>query len=292
MLNLAIVIGALLLPVLVLAEIWRSRRVSTPSDASDAQLDQTLSTSGMSRKILLTIVALAQAFLLLVAYGANEPFRQSAAAERQLDFAQHNGAHTYVQYCLSCHGAEGRGYLENVNLPGKPLNTPELQSTNAEQQKANVKMIHQTVDNGRGAIMPAWGTANGGPLNAVMINELVSLITGGRWDLVAEIIKHDNIAVPTEAPIVDPVATGKLIVTQGACASCHAVSGTAARGNVGPALDGIASRQIAGVLPFSQDNVKRWVSNPSQVKPGTTMPPYPLQDRYLNAIAAYLETLK
>jgi mono/diheme cytochrome c family protein len=292
MLNLAIVIGALLLPVLVLAEIWRSRRVSTPSDASDTQLDQTLSTSGMSRKILLTIVALAQGFLLLVAYGANEPFRQSAAAERQLDFAQHNGAHTYVQYCLSCHGAEGRGYLENVNLPGKPLNTPELQSTNAEQQKANVKMIYQTIDNGRGAIMPAWGTANGGPLNYEMINELVALITGGRWDLVAEIIEHDNIAVPTEAPIVDRVATGKLIVTQGACASCHAVSGTAARGNVGPALDGIASRQIAGVLPFSQENVKRWVANPGQVKPGTTMPPYPLQERYLDAIAAYLETLK
>jgi mono/diheme cytochrome c family protein len=292
MLNLAIVIGALLLPVLVLAEIWRSRRVSTPADASDAQLDQTLSTSGMSRKILLAIVALAQAFLLLAAYGANEPFRQSAAAERQLEFAQHNGAHTYVQYCLSCHGAEGRGYLENVNLPGKPLNTPELQSTNPEQHKANVKMIYQTIDQGRGAIMPAWGTANGGPLNYEMMNEMVALITGGRWDLVAEIIEHDNIAVATEAPIVDPVATGKLIVTQGACASCHAVSGTQARGNVGPALDGIASRQIAGVLPFSQDNVKRWVTNPGQVKPGTAMPPYPLQDRYLNAIHAYLETLK
>ena len=292
MLNLAIVIGALLLPVLVLAEIWRSRRVSTPADASDTQLDQTLSTSGMSRKILLAIVALAQSFLLLAAYGANEPFRQSAAAERQLEFAQHNGAHTYVQYCLSCHGAEGRGYLENVSLPGKPLNTPELQSTNPEQHKANVKMIYQTVDQGRGAIMPAWGTANGGPLNYEMMNEMVALITGGRWDLVAEIIEHDNIAVPTEAPIVDPVATGKLIVTQGACASCHAVSGTQARGNVGPALDGIASRQIAGVLPFNQDNVKRWVTNPGQVKPGTAMPPYPLQDRYLNAIHAYLETLK
>ena len=31
MLNLAIVVGALLLPVLVLAEIWRTRRVTTPA---------------------------------------------------------------------------------------------------------------------------------------------------------------------------------------------------------------------------------------------------------------------
>jgi len=291
-LNLAIVIGALLLPVLVLAEIWRSRRVAVPADAPDTQLDATLSTSGMSRKILLAMVALSEAFLLLVAYGANEPFRQTQAAERQLEFAQHNGAHTYVQYCLSCHGADGRGFLENVSLPGKPLNTPELQSGNPDQQKANVKMIYQTVENGRGAVMPAWGVENGGPLNYEMINELVSLIAGGRWDLVHEIIRTDNVAVPTEAPILNLAETGKLIVTQGACSSCHAVSGTQARGNVGPALDGIANRRIAGVLDFSRDNVKRWVSNPPQQKPGTAMPPYSFQDRYLDAIAAYLETLK
>jgi mono/diheme cytochrome c family protein len=291
-LNLAIVIGALLLPVLVLAEIWRSRRVAVPVDAPDTQLDATLSTSGMSRKILLAMVALSEAFLLLVAYGANEPFRQTQAAERQLEFAQHNGAHTYVQYCLSCHGADGRGFLENVSLPGKPLNTPELQSTNPDQQKANVKMIYQTIENGRGAVMPAWGTQNGGPLNYEMINEMVSLIVGGRWDLVHEIIRADNVAVPTEAPITNLAETGKLIVTQGACSSCHAVSGTQARGNVGPALDGIANRRIAGVLDFSRDNVKRWVSNPPQHKPGTPMPPYSFQDRYLDAIAAYLETLR
>ena len=292
MLNLAIVVGALLLPVLLLAEIWRTRRVSTPADAGDAVLDQTLSTSGMSRKILLGMVVLAEAFLLIVAYAANEPFRQTQAAERQVEFAQHNAAHTYVQYCLSCHGADGRGYLENPSLPGKPLNTPELQSTNADQQKANVKMVYQTIRDGRGAIMPAWGNENGGPLNYEMINELVALVTGGRWDLVHETIVRENAAVPTEAPIVNPVDTGRLIVTQGACASCHAVTGTQARGTIGPSLDGIANRQIAGVLPFSRDNVKRWVTGPPQVKPGTTMPPYSFQERYLDAIAAYLETLR
>lgn len=292
MLTLAIVLGALLLPVLVLAEMWRTRRVTVPSDAPDTQIDPVLSTSGMSRKILFALVAMVEAFLLFIAYGVNEPFRQTQAAERQLEFAQHNGAHTYVQYCLSCHGAEGKGYLENVSLPGKPLNTPELQSTNPDQHKANVKMITQTVENGRGAVMPAWGVTNGGPLNYEMINELNALITGGRWDLVHEEIRAGAVAVPTEAPITDPVATGKLIVTQGACSSCHAVQGTTARGAVGPALDGIANRRIAGVLDFSRENVKRWVANPPQQKPGTTMPPYNLRDQYLDAIAAYLETLR
>jgi len=97
---------------------------------------------------------------------------------------------------------------------------------------------------------------------------------------------------PTEAPITDPVAAGKLIVTQGACASCHAVSGTAAKGAVGPALDGIANRKIGGVADFNAANVKKWVANPSSLKPGSSMPPYALKESYLDAIAAYLATLK
>ncbi|NDB72447.1 MAG: hypothetical protein EB033_07970 [Proteobacteria bacterium] len=89
-----------------------------------------------------------------------------------------------------------------------------------------------------------------------------------------------------------PVAAGKLIVTQGACASCHAVSGTAAKGAVGPALDGIANRKIGGVADFNAANVKKWVANPSSLKPGSSMPPYALKESYLDAIAAYLATLK
>lgn len=293
MLTLAIVLVAILLPVLVLIEVWRTRRVALPPDAPDSVLDPVLSTAGMSRKILFAMVALVEAFLLLVAYTANEPFRQSQAAERQLETMEENGAHTYVTYCIPCHGPTGRGYLENVGLPGKPLNRPDLQSTDPDQRKANTKMIYQTVDNGRtGTDMPAWGNENGGPLNYEMIDELVALIENGRWDRVQQQIKAQGIAVPTEPPITDPVATGKLIVTQGPCAACHTIANTSAQGKVGPALDGIASRSIAGVLPFSTENVKKWVPNPPGVKPGTQMPPYPLKDEYLDAIAAYLATLK
>jgi mono/diheme cytochrome c family protein len=247
----------------------------------------------MSRKIVFAMVALVEAFLLLVAYGANEPFRQTEAKANQLEISQENGAHTYVTYCLVCHGASGKGYLENVDLPGKPLNRADLQSTDPDEHKAAVKLIYQTVDNGRaGTDMPSWGTENGGPLNYAMINELVDLITGGRWDLVATVIKQQGVAVATESPITDPVEAGKRIVTQGPCAACHTVANTPAQGKVGPQLDGIASRSIAGVLPFSTDNVKKWVTNPPANKPGTQMPPYQLKDQYLDAIAAYLATLK
>lgn len=293
MLTAAIALIALMLPVLVLAELWRTRRVAVPDDAPDTVIDPVLSTSGMSRKVLFSMVALVEAFLLVIAYGVNEPFRQGHAAERQVEFSVENGAHIYVQYCLACHGAQGRGYLENVGLPGKPLNRADLQVLTGDEHKANVKLISQTVENGRaGTVMPAWGVANGGPLNYEMINEVMLLITHGRWDVVDHTMKVGGVAAPTEPPVTDPVSTGKKIVTEGACASCHAVQGTTARGAVGPALDGIANRRIGGVLDFTRDNMKRWITNPGGQKPGTQMPPYALKDVHLDAIAAYLETLK
>ena len=296
MLTVVLVLVALLLPVLMLAELWRTRRVELPADAPDSTLDPVLSTAGMSRKIVFALVALAEAFLLLIAYGANEPFRQTQARDIQLEQAQENGAHTYVTYCMACHAVGGKGYLENVDLPGKPLNRADLQvsDTSSDEYKAAHDLIYFTVENGRaGTDMPAWGNVHGGPLNYAMINELVALITGGRWDLVDEIAHSTaGVTIPTESPITDPVDAGKRIVTQGPCAACHTIANTPAQGKVGPALDGIASRQIAGVLPFSRENVKKWVPNPPAVKPGTAMPPYSLKDQYLDAIAAYLETLK
>lgn len=291
-----IALVALLLPLLVLAELWRSRRVEVADEAPENQIDPVLSTSGMSRKIIFAMVALTEAFLLLIAYTANEPYRRTQAAERQVEFAAEDGAHIFIQYCMVCHGPSGKGYLENVGLPGKPLNRPDLQVTTGNDAATIRKMIYQTVENGRaGTDMPAWGNVNGGPLNYAMIDELVTLINGGRWDVVADQIKNASppVAVPTE-PAITPqnqVEIGKKIVTEGPCSSCHTVVGTPAKGTVGPALNGIATRRIGGVLDFSPANVVKWVSNPPAVKPGTQMPPYALKDEYLQAVAAYLSTL-
>ena len=295
MLTFAIAVVALLLPVLVLGELWRTRRVAPPDDAPEPQVDPLLSNAGMSRKIVFAMVTLAEAFLLLIAYSANEPFRQGHAAERQVEFQVEAGAHTYTQYCLSCHGAQGRGFLENVGLPGKPLNRADLQVQAGDESKAAKKLMRDTITHGRaGTIMPAWGVENSGPLNYAMIDELVALINNGRWDVVDHIIKAESVAVPTEPAITaaNQLEVGKKIVTEGACASCHAIANTAARGQVGPALDGIANRRIAGVLDFTRDNMKRWILNPPQQKPGTQMPPYAFRDEHLNAIVAYLETLR
>lgn len=67
------------------------------------------------------------------------------------------------------------------------------------------------------------------------------------------------------------------------CISCHAVEGYG--GKVGPALDGVADRFDAAYL-------RRWISDPQAVKPGTTMPNLGLPASDLDAITAFLSTLR
>lgn len=67
------------------------------------------------------------------------------------------------------------------------------------------------------------------------------------------------------------------------CVACHMVNGKG--GNVGPALDGVASR-------FEREYLVKWLKDPEAVKPGTTMPKLPLSDDEVESIVDYLSTLK
>jgi cytochrome c oxidase subunit 2 len=76
--------------------------------------------------------------------------------------------------------------------------------------------------------------------------------------------------------------------------ACHAIRGTDMLGRVGPDLTHLASRQTlaAGVLPNTRGNLAGWVSNAQAIKPGTIMPTMPMRADSLEALVAYLETLK
>ncbi len=67
------------------------------------------------------------------------------------------------------------------------------------------------------------------------------------------------------------------------CVACHALGGQG--GNVGPALDGVASRLDAAYLA-------RWLEDPQAVKPGTAMPKLPLSESERGELVAFLSTLK
>ena len=90
------------------------------------------------------------------------------------------------------------------------------------------------------------------------------------------------------------VSQGKRIFETTACINCHTVAGTAANGRFGPDLTHFMSRDTiaAGAAPNTPDSLRLWIRNPSAIKPGCLMPAMQLDDRDLDALTTYLETLR
>ncbi len=97
-------------------------------------------------------------------------------------------------------------------------------------------------------------------------------------------------------------AQGAKILAQGACVSCHGIVGVnlksaddpRAAGLIGPNLTHFGSRNLiaGGVLPNDPAHLAEWLSNPQAVKPGSDMPNLGLSQDQINALVAYLESLK
>src|SRR5215510_15266990 len=89
------------------------------------------------------------------------------------------------------------------------------------------------------------------------------------------------------------VARGRRIFEQTSCVNCHTVAGTSASGRFGPDLTHLMSRETlaAGAAPNNRETLRRWLENPSALKPGALMPPMGLSADELDAMTDYLLTL-
>jgi cytochrome c oxidase subunit 2 len=78
------------------------------------------------------------------------------------------------------------------------------------------------------------------------------------------------------------------------CVNCHTVRGTPAKGTFGPDLTHLMARKTlaSGMVENTPANLRRWVNNPQQVKPGCLMPAFALTEPNLGLAVDYLETLK
>ncbi|HEY5813632.1 MAG TPA: cytochrome c oxidase subunit II [Terrimicrobiaceae bacterium] len=78
------------------------------------------------------------------------------------------------------------------------------------------------------------------------------------------------------------------------CMNCHKVADSVAVGVFGPDLTKLMSRQTigAGVAPLNKDTLWSWVRDPQILKPGCYMPDMKLSDKEVDAVVAYLQTLK
>jgi cytochrome c oxidase subunit 2 len=77
------------------------------------------------------------------------------------------------------------------------------------------------------------------------------------------------------------------------CAACHTIRGTTAAGQIGPDLTHVASRTTlaSGMFDNDTDNLRDWLADPPDVKPGSKMPNLNLTDEQLDQLVAYLQGL-
>jgi cytochrome c len=87
---------------------------------------------------------------------------------------------------------------------------------------------------------------------------------------------------------------GRLLLRQFGCGTCHEIPRVAAaKGQVGPPLDGIARRvYLGGVLPNTPENMAAFIRDPQQAAPRTAMPDLGVSEAHARDMVAYLYTLE
>ncbi len=89
-------------------------------------------------------------------------------------------------------------------------------------------------------------------------------------------------------------AAGREAFLSESCVNCHRVRGTSAMGNYAPDLTHLMSRQTlaSGIIPLDETNLRRWIHNPHDIKPGCLMPAFGLSAEKEELIVQYLLSLK
>jgi cytochrome c oxidase subunit II len=96
------------------------------------------------------------------------------------------------------------------------------------------------------------------------------------------------------APASGAAGRGLDVVRSAVCSSCHVVQGQVPGASIGPDLTHVGSRATlaGGVLANTADALRAWIGDPQRYKPGALMPKVPLSAADLDAVVAYLESLK
>jgi cytochrome c oxidase subunit 2 len=86
---------------------------------------------------------------------------------------------------------------------------------------------------------------------------------------------------------------GQQVFRRSACIGCHTIAGIS-QGKIGPDLSHVGGRAtIAGALfPNTSATLHRWIPNAQALKPGVLMTPQNLKGPDLDAVVAYLQSLK
>jgi len=99
---------------------------------------------------------------------------------------------------------------------------------------------------------------------------------------------------PPPEPTTEAQKRGRDVFMHTACATCHTIGGTSARGLVGPNLTHVGSRILiaGGALQNVPGNLGGWIIDPQRIKPGAVMPRINLAPDDLRNLLEYVQSLK
>ncbi|WP_338875118.1 cytochrome c oxidase subunit II [Spirosoma sp. SC4-14] len=102
--------------------------------------------------------------------------------------------------------------------------------------------------------------------------------------------RQQNAVKPTQTSAI----AGADFFNRQTCGSCHRIRGTTANGDVGPDLTHFASRKtmLSGMMPNTRENLRKWLSDPQSIKPGSRMPRFIYPKDSINVLVDYLSTLQ
>ncbi|HVU88714.1 MAG TPA: cytochrome c oxidase subunit II [Pirellulales bacterium] len=125
------------------------------------------------------------------------------------------------------------------------------------------------------------GTQHGGMLLRVFVDEPADF---ERW-----LEEQKRPAVSDSS-----VEEGRLAFLGQSCVNCHRVRGTPADGTYAPDLTHLMSRTTlaSGLIENNEENLRRWIADPQNVKEGCLMPAFGLSDRERDLIVDYLLSLR
>jgi len=103
-----------------------------------------------------------------------------------------------------------------------------------------------------------------------------------------------NQKLPAGKPTSALAVEGSALFASKQCIGCHVINGVNSGNLIGPNLTHFASRQLiaGGVLDNTNPNLATWLRNPQAVKNGVDMPNLNLSQSEIDALVAYLDTLK
>jgi sulfur oxidation c-type cytochrome SoxX len=224
-------------------------------------------------EIVLGTILVLLSTAIVVILGIQEPKRLADYEVQQRAELIEFGASVFVTNCTRCHGTQAQGITGVApSLRDEHFFTERI--TEVGWQGSLEDYVVSVVTTGRqvstrpelyagGGVpaMPTWSEKFGGPLRDDQINAVAAFIMNFEPYALGQVATVEPLLPPVDEST--PEGRGQAVFLQAGCNACHTISGIST-GNIGPVLDGIASRAGETVSGLSaEEYIHQSIVDPS-----------------------------